>query len=308
MPRIATYLSQRFAGEGLLSAVRDEALRVCTAFTESGFADSKFAAELTSGSEAKFWSCMSEALIFDRLRGLPFAPRSAAGAGPDFLLLDGDRRIWIEVVCPEPVGLPAGWREIRANAVGTVPHDAILLRWTSAIKEKSEKLLGRADGKFSGYLRSGVVSAEDVYVIAVNGCQLRHGPFAALHGISQFPYAAEAVFPIGPYQLRIDRETLKCVGTGYQERFHITKPNGAMVPSHAFLDPCHGMVAAIWAVDFDGRGVIGSAQPSALIHNPIAAKPLSLGFLPCDEEYVAAPAGEGEYIFQRVGGIAEGDG
>ena len=176
-----------------------------------------------------------------------------------------------------------------------------MLRWTSAITAKAEGLLGSSDGKKPGYLQAGLVSPDDIYVIAVNGCQMRHGPFPSLHGISQFPYAAEAVFPIGPYQIQIDRETLKTVGSGHQHRLAIKKPNGSSVPTHAFLDPRNRMVSAIWAVDFTGFGAIGNAEPSALIHNPSALNPFPRGFFSVDDEYEATPLGDDELLLKRVG-------
>lgn len=297
---VSKFLEHRFPGMGLRKDFRDELTRVCEAFISSGFAGSNYISELTSGSNGKFWSCVSEALIFDRIREMNFGVRPNAGVGPDFLVEDGNRKVWIEVVCPQPIGLPPEWLEIQSSSFGHVPHDAILLRWTSAIKEKTEKLIGSEDGRVRGYLHTGVVSESDVYVIAVNGCQLRHGPFPALHGISQFPYAVEAVFPIGPYQLKIDKKTLKCVGDGFQERYSISKPNGSSVPSYAFLDTRNKMISAIWAVDFNAGTVIGNHEPSALIHNPNAVNALPQGFLPSCEEYVATPIGNDEYQFGRV--------
>ena len=60
------------------------------------------------------------------------------------------------------------------------------------------------------------------------------------------------------------------------------------------------MVSAVWAVDFNGGGVIGNPEPSALIHNPGALNPLPRGFLEVDEEYEATPYGDDELLFQRV--------
>jgi type I restriction enzyme S subunit len=305
MPTLSQSLERRYPGTGLPSDYRAEIQRVCAAFLASGLADSKYENELTGGSDGKFWSCVSEALIFDRIKDLPRPDRTKVGEGPDFLLAHGSRRVWVEVVCPEPTGLPQDWLEIQTNHAGSVPHEAILLRWTSAIKDKTEKLIGSVDGRVKGYLRSGLVTEDDVYVIAVNGCMLRHGPFSALHGISQFPYAVEAVFPVGPFQINIDRTSLKSVGTGYQERYHIPKPNGASVPTHAFLDPRYQGVSAIWAVDFNGGTVVGNHEPSALVHNPFAAQPLPKGFLPADSEFIASPTGEGEFTLSRLTAGAE---
>lgn len=301
MTHIARCLELRFPGEGKSALVREDLYRVCAEFVASGLADRKFEAELTSESDDKFWSCVSEALVYDRLRDKTFAPRSNVGAGPDFLLEVTQKRIWIEVICPAPVGVPVEWLQIQINQVTSMPHEAILLRWTSAIKEKTEKLVGSPDGKVRGYLEQGVVSPNDIYVIAVNGCRFRHGPFTALLGISQLPYAAEAVFPIGPYQIQIDRETLKSIGHGHQQRFTIKKPNGASVPSHAFLDPRYQPISAIWAIDFNGCGAIGNSEPSALIHNPNAINPLPRGFLQVDDEFAATPLAGNELLFERIG-------
>lgn len=300
-------LELRYPGAGLRSDYRAEIERVCTLFLTSGLADPKFESELISNSEAKFWSCVSEALIFDRIKDMPRPKRVNVGEGPDFLLIDGSRRVWVEVVCPEPVGISRDWLEIQVNQAASVPHEAILLRWTSVIKDKTDKLVGSIDGKVKGYLRTGVVTENDAYVIAVNGCRLRHGPFSALYGISQFPYAVEAVFPVGPLQIHIDKTSLRSVGRGYQERYDIPKPNGASVPTHGFLDPrCRG-VSAIWAVDFNGGKVIGSQETSALIHNPLATQPLPRGFLQSDSEFIAFPSCEGEFVLSRFTGIP-GDG
>lgn len=275
-------------------------MQVCEKFAESGLADPKFVKELTSGSEQKFWACISEALIADRLRGKEFGVRKTRrGKGPDFLLMEGDRKIWIEVVCPEPINIPADWLDPQLGAVVNFSHEEILLRWTSAIKAKAEALVGSLDGRQKGYLNSGVVSPNDAYVIAVNGCRLRSGHFPALIGISQFPFAVEAVFKIGPYQLRIDRKTLKAVDRGHQHRPYVPNKNGSMVPAYTFLDPRFNPVSAIWAVDMNGQSVIGNLEPTAIVHNPNATNPISHGFLPADSEYVAVAKGD-DFVLSKT--------
>lgn len=307
MTTIAAHIRQRYPQVGRQELYASKLASVCQSFVDSGLADPKFATELTSGSDAKFWSCVSEALLAQRLKGKTFPDRSKPGQGPDLLVLHGDRKVWIEVICPEPVGLPASWTNIEPGTVGDFPHQAILLRWTSAIKEKAEKLLGSPNRNAKGYLASGIVSAHDSYVIAVNGCRLRHGPFSALFGISQFPFAAEAVFPIGPYQLRINTDSFTVVARGHQVRLHIEKPSGALVPASIFLDPRFAAISAIWAVELDGSSAIGNQERTAVIHNPLAANPLPLGFLNADDEYVAVESGD-EYIFSKAGAAYANDG
>lgn len=290
---IRARIEKRFPGDHPRTvAVREYLVRVCEDLIGRGRADPKFAAELASGSDQKFWACMSEAFIGDRLRDKQFGARDTQGEGPDFLVMDGARRIWIEVVCPEPANVPADWLNPKLGAVIDFPHEQILLRWTSAIKAKAEALIGSSNGKQEGYLKSGLVEPADAYVIAVNGCQLRGGRFPALFGISQFPFAAEAVFPIGPYQLRIDRESLKVIDRGHQHRPYVLNKNGAKVPAYTFLDPRFHSVSAIWAVDLDGGSAIGNSEPMVVVHNPNAMNPISVGFLPADEEYVAIAKGD----------------
>lgn len=145
---IDRHLAQRFPSDHPRTiAVRKYLLDVCTAFVGSGLADRKFVTELTSGSNAKFWASISEALVANRLSGKTFGARATVGEGPDFLVMDGDRRVWVEVICPQPVDLPADWRTAPANTAIDFPHSEILLRWTSAIKAKAEKLIGTADGR-----------------------------------------------------------------------------------------------------------------------------------------------------------------
>ncbi len=280
-------------------AYRKELIRVCNEFVDSNLADPKFVKELTSGQGSKFWACISEALLADRLRGKIFPDRSALGEGPDFLLMDGDRKVWIEVICPEPRNVPAGWSGFE-KGVTDFPHVDILLRWTAAIKEKSEKLIGNTAGTIKGYLQKGVVSSDDAYVIAVNGCQLRNGPFSALVGISQFPFAVEAVFPVGPIQMKINRETHKVVEQGHQHRPHIINRNNSQVPAYTFLDPRFKQISAIWAVDVNGGTVVGNSEPMTVIHNPNALNPIPLGFLPAESEYVATPCNDDEFLLEKI--------
>ena len=301
--QIEAFLLKKYPGDGKPKAVRDEIGRACIDFIKSGLADSNFSKELCSGSEKRFWSRVSEALLSAILKKSGLTPEPTNGGGPDFSVIDNGRKIWIEVICPEPTGLPLEWIEPEMGKAMSFPHKQILLRWTSAIKEKAEKLIGSMDGRVKGYIEKGIVGSNDAYVIAVNGRKLRSGnTFPELHGISQFPFVVEAVFAIGPYQIKIDRNTLKQTGAGYQHRPLISKPKGAPVPSYTFLDERFKPISAIWAVDIDGSSVIGNSEPMAVVHNPNAVNPISTGFLPAHDEYVAKPIGTEEYELTRHDG------
>jgi hypothetical protein len=279
-------------------AWREHLIATTSRFVESGLADHKFVTELTSGDDQKLWSCLSEALVAARVADLNPVPRGQ-GRGPDFLINGPKGRIWIEVVCPGPGDLPKSWTEQTFGVARSVPHEAILLRWTSAIKAKAEALLGSADGASPGYLAAKVVAPEDAYVIAVNGCRLRGGVFSQFEGISQYPNAVEAVFPVGPMQITINRDSLEVVDRGHQFRPYIIKTSGAHVPADTFLDPRFSPISAVWALDLNGESVFGNREALAVVHNPLARVSLPIGLLPGDAEYVAEP-GEDEYVLKNI--------
>ncbi len=274
----------------------------CSEHIHLDLGDRDLVTKLCSGDEARYWQQLSEILLGHELRvaGLPLKP---SHEGPDFLIEHGGQRIWIEVICPQAAGIPEEWLTHPFNRAFSYPHEAILLRWTAAIKEKAEKLLGNPGKGIKGYLDKGVVGPHDVYVIAVNGRLLRGPHFASISGISQYPCAVEAVFAVGPMQVTIDQTTLKALGSEHQHRPIIKKPSGAGVPAYTFLDPAFRPISAVWAVDIDETWVIGNMKPMAVIHNPDAANPLPTKLLPCHHEYLATPSGAGEYALETHDGL-----
>ncbi len=298
---IRSYLLARYAGDFHRKvAVRNFLLDVCEQHVRLGLGDANFHGELCSGDEARYWQRLSEVLLGNEMRavGLPLQPSRDA---PDFCMEVDGRRIWVEVICPQPAGVPADWLAQPTGQVVGFPHEALLLRWTAAIKEKAEKLLGNAAGA-NGYLQKGVVAPGDVYVIAVNGRLLRGPHFATITGISQFPFAVEAAFAVGPITVMINLDTGKAAGSGHEHRPVIRKPNGAQIPAYTFLDPAFKAVSAIWATDVDESWVIGNMKPMAVVHNPGAINPLPAGLLPAHYEYLATANGPDEYVLERRDG------
>jgi len=297
--RLQRFLSDRYpATSAQRLAVRPYVGNVCQRFIASGVADTDFENELCSGIESRFWQRFTEAaLTCDVLdAGLTIAP---ARSGPDLCIEHIGRKIWVEFICPEPVGIPSEWLDHESGVRPEFPYQQMLLRWTSAIKEKSEKLLGGQ--RSCGYLKKGIVSPDDSYVIAVNGRQLR-GTSASLYGLSQFPFAVEAAFAVGPYQFNIDKESLTVVGSNYQHRPYIKRTLGEDVSAYTFLDERYVAVSAIWATDFDDCSGLGNQKALAVVHNPLATNPLPVKFLPSWEEYVATPdPNDGYFLCKQHG-------
>lgn len=274
--------------------VHEFVLDLCRRHIELGLGDQNFEGNLSGGSESRYWQFLSEALLARELldAGLDVRP---SRDGPDFLVMHEGRKIWVEVICPEPTGVPENWFGHEPNRRVTSPHEEILLRWTSAIKEKAEKLLGNPEKNLVGYLEKGVVGINDAYVIAVNGRLLRD-VFNSFTGISQHPFAVEAVFAVGPYQITVDRSSKKVTDGKHQHRPIISKPTGSSVPAYTFLDPDFRAVSAIWASDIDDCWIIGNAKQMAVVHNPIATNRIPEQFLPATSEYVATACEDGSYL------------
>lgn len=284
-------------GDRLRSAVEGAFER----FLDGGLGDNNAGERLASADDDRYWQQLSEVLVSRELLSAGLVPQHAS-EGPDFLVEHRGRRIWIEVICPSAAGLPASWTGRQLGEVGDLPHEAILLRWTAAIKEKAEKLLGNPALGLRGYVDKSIVLPADVYVIAVNARLLRDGVgFPQLTGISQFPFAVEAAFSVGPMQLHLDPRTLRAAGMDHQHRPLIPKPSGATVPADTFLDPKFAPVAAIWALDVDEASLLGHARPSIVVHNPRATSSLARGLLPAQSEYVAEEHPD-HYLLNRTDG------
>jgi type I restriction enzyme S subunit len=280
--------------------MRERLISIADQYLADGQGDLNAEQRLRSNDLNEYWGQLSEVLLGYQLSEVAI-PFTHEGAGPDFRIERDGRVIWIEVITPRPTNVPEEWLAA-AEGVRDFPHEAILLRWTAAIKAKAEVLIGGPDN--CGYLANGLVAPEDSYVIAVNGRLLRDGVgmMDALTGISQFPFAVEATFAVGPLQIMINRENLQAGEPEHQRRYFISKPVGQPVPAFTFLDPRFRPISAIWATDVDEFSILDRAPSMAVVHNPEALNPIPLGLLPAQNEYVARVLDEERYQLDRVVG------
>ncbi|UCG66315.1 MAG: hypothetical protein JSW12_04615 [Deltaproteobacteria bacterium] len=138
------------------------------------------------------------------------------------------------------------------------------------IKDKHDKL--------AQYRKDGVVKDGERFIIAIYG----RGIPAAAWG-DDIPYAAQAVFPIGPYTVTIDMESQEVVDQGYSHRPVIEKKSGSSVPTTSFLESEFSDVSAI--VSGNPDPIEMSNPPLILIHNPKAENPMLMGWLKRGIEY-----------------------
>jgi type I restriction enzyme S subunit len=257
-----------------------ELVELWTTFKELGLPNDDFFAEFTSGKPASLMQRIWEMMLARHLHQLGYIV-SCPGRGPDFRLVLNGTTVWVEAIAPEPTGLPLDWLEDPKPGefrVKTYPHEQILLRWTSALDTKWNKLLE--------YRAKGIVAPNDAYVIAINGCQLGWVPFG--RRISQKPLGVEVAFPIGPIAFRVDPRTGQFGDAYISERFAVANKNGTPIPTTPFVDPKYACVSAI-------MGSVASRPDRKslelhVVHNPLADARLPLGSLGAiDDEWFATP-------------------
>jgi hypothetical protein len=206
----------------------------------SAWADPNFPEQFSQHVHPRFWEMYLGVHLLEN--NFQLVPKKSSD-GPDFhILLDG-KNLWIEATAPESgSGNDAVPSIFEHDRFQQVPEDKIILRFTNAILEKWKKR--------EQYIRTGIVDANDAFVIALNcgGIQMTlfEGPM---------PNIIKAVYPTGDYSITIDVNTLKPVREGYQVRHEISKLSGFPVRTDAFLDPIYSGVsgilysnAAIWDI------------------------------------------------------------
>lgn len=261
----------------------------------SGLAPPHVSTEITTGDRG-LYAHIWEAMLYRHLRSLGYEfhrgnVRRAGQRGPDFAIVHEGQTIWIEAIVASPEGIPPDYLrppEPGEFKSGSFPHEEILLRWTSALRDKRAKL--------QRYVDDAVILATDSTVIAINGCRTTGG--YQDNGITQMPFAVEAVFPVGPLAVQVNRNDGKVIGDAYHTaRYTIEKPNGAPVPTDSFFDPTYSNVSAVLGC---GRAhMLHGGLPLAVVHNPLATVRLPHGILGADKEYV--PEDEGDaYSLRRL--------
>ena len=261
-------------------------------FRDAGLADRIFEQQLTCGQPSTYAQRVGELLLADMLWHDGFFLESK-NEGPDFLATKDGKSAWIELQTPEPAGIPKDYlAEFCTGKVRAVPHAAINLRWTAAVAEKTKKL--------HGYLESGVVKADQPYIIAVNTHLLNPFAMTGLYGVSGKPVAVEVLFSVGPIQVQIDRFSGDIVDQCHQHRPVLDKPGTKnKVPSDTFLNEQNACISAVLGLDLLENVMIDGQHPSALVYNPLAANPITPRWIGAQEHWHCTIGSE-EYVVQRL--------
>lgn len=250
------------------------------------YADPHFLTEIRRDFTARFWEMYLSCAFLEKAPKYGYS-LTCPKPGPDICLELKGNRIWIEAVTAtngEP-GRPDTLVEPKNG--GRIPEERIVLRYTTAIRDKYVK--------YFRYLRTGIVDRNDAYVIAVNESSLAYRWARAEIDLPRF---LKAVYPIGELEMLIERNRndRKIVGAQNRPRFFISKANKSEVPVQTFIDRRWRGLSAVLCSDVD---VSWSRMPLGddleIAYNPLARCPLTRGVVPAVREWWAKLDGtEGE--------------
>jgi len=265
------------------------------------FADTHFLTEIRRDFHARFWEMYLTCALLQHGQQHSYSvccPKPKKTGGPDILVEHGNHRIWIEaVVATDGDATKADSVTKPELAQGyTVPDEKMVLRYTTAIYEKHKKYLE--------YRSKGIVAADDSYVIAVNG-----SPLSYRWAQPEIPRILEAVFPIGPIEVTLDRKTAKIVEVGHQFRPIVYKNTGGEVSTEFFVNNqycgisaiLHSYANAYMTVLPFAEGLVDQQNADQLgidflvVHNPTALRPVPHALIAATREYWATPV-DGGYM------------
>lgn len=254
-------------------------------FHAEGLADNHFDESLLSEKEAQREARMGE-LLFAMLLWQSGFELSSASAGPDFRATKGDTRLCFEVITPEPIGLPKDYLqklEAGVSVARSVPHRERALRWTHALKTKSDKWTGIGDEP--GWLEKGTVDAHEPYIVVINSFLLDQWGWE-IDGVSGYPYPTEICFGLGPFSIAINPKTGQKAGEGHQYQPAIDRGEREPVSSAVFLATGYDNVSAVLGCYLtDERIPFGVTPVTELVHNGRANVAVPRGLVPAQREW-----------------------
>ena len=195
--------------------------------------------------------------------------------GPDAGIAVNGRRIWFEATSPTR-GADGARDQVpdcklaaidEEPIVQDVPNERMVLRYLNSISVKYHE-------QFASWLKKGILSAEDAFVIAINPRQLSWD-----YADTQPSRILQAAFAVGSPYIMIDRDSLKQVAAGFQFRNAIVKVSGEAIPTGVFhLEEYSGLSGLLCSrVDAVNRPQEMGAD-FQLVPNPWAKVPLPDGF------------------------------
>jgi hypothetical protein len=226
------------------------------------FADPHIREDARNQFHQRFWEMYLGVSLLEH----GFDLRRHGNKGPEFYTIVEGRRIWFEAIAPGPGHGPDSVPQlVFGGKVATdVPTEQILLRFTNAFSEKRKK--------YASALSKGIISSDDLYVLAINSRGIRHAPES-----NTLPYFIQAFLPFGPLTALIDTKTGKLTEQFYAYRPQVQKVGGSPVSTKAFLEDDASFCSAVLHSGVDSANYPDQlGRDFAVLHNPKAQCPLGM--------------------------------
>ena len=232
-------------------------------------ADSNFQTDAKNHFLQRFWEMYLACSLMER--GLEL--HKVDDAGLEYYFNEGGRRVWLEAVAPSPGKGPDRVPEIVYGEAYTVPSEKVILRFTSAMRDKLLKIKkDQANGR---------LMESDRVLLAINSRGIPHGPYGG-----DMPFFLKACLPFGNLTLELDPKKRQIVDRYHTYRPTIQKQSEGEVRTTTFLDADSAVLIGVLhsAVDCANKPTVlgGDFQ---LLHNPNAAQPLPRATFSWCEQY-----------------------
>ncbi len=223
------YVSIRDAIKGPLVAARTKCEYLWEIYEP--YADDHFLTEIRNNFDARYWEMYLTVFLLEEGYEDVVCPKP----GPDVGIRFGGKRIWFEAtsLTRGAEGAPDQVPEMENGVLRRVPNELMLLRYLSGVS-------GKCKTQYPSWLKSGTVSEDDCFVIAVNPRQLRNEL-----ADSDPPRILQVALTLGNPNIVIDKDTREVLELGYTFRDSIQKKSGASVHTGMFLNPDYVILSGL---------------------------------------------------------------
>lgn len=195
------------------------------------YLDDQFKVEFNK--EDSFSQRYSEMKIASDLLKNGYSLEKKSAKGPDFLIINKNINIWIEVVTPKKgfyqILSPVESLDYPKLSISELNENELILKISSAISVKNKE--------YDNYIEKGIVSKDDCKVIAINTSEL----FDDIYNPDKIPYVAIALYGIdSAWCTGSSSNPLEVVLERVEER---VKRNKTSIPMDSFLTGQYSNIA-----------------------------------------------------------------
>ena len=183
-------------------------------------------------------------------------------SGPDIRIVVDGKPVWIEAACPTSgqADKEDSVPELIPGVAQTVPFREYALRIRSVLEDKQRK--------YRKYLKEGIVSENDITIVAISACGIPFLQFNMEEAI------ARAVYGLGDKYFYIDDITKQYAGSGRVRKPKIPKSSGSPVDVTPFLDSSMEHISAVISSSANTTTDLREiGRDCVLFRNPTAASP-----------------------------------